>query len=50
MFLTQIPDQSLVGNLIPTPISQITEKHSNSLIDQIHNFQKTGQLEGGLED
>ena len=37
-FLTHIPDQPLIGELIPPPISQITGKHSNSLIDQIWDF------------
>ena len=53
-FLTCIPDQPLVGELIPPPISQITGRHSNSLIDQIRDFQQrtrgAGQLEEILEE
>ena len=53
-YLTQIPDQPMVGDLVPNPINHTTGKHSNSLIDQIRDFQQrtrgTGQLDGGLED
>ena len=53
-FLTQIPDQPMIGNLVPTPINQDTGRHSNSLIEQIRDFQlrtrRTGQHMGRLED
>ena len=35
LFLKNIPDQPLIGDLIPTPMNQSTGRHSNSLIDQI---------------
>ena len=47
---THIPDQPLIGDLIPTPISQITGKHSNSLIDQIRDFQLRTRGAGEMEN
>ena len=39
LFLKNIPDQPLIGDLIPTPMNQSTGRHSNSLIDQIREYQ-----------
>ena len=49
-FLTHIPDQPLIGDLIPPPISQITGKHSNSLIDQIRDFLLRTRGAGEMEN
>ena len=53
-FLSQIPDQPMVGDLVPIPINQETGRHSNSLIEQIRDFQlrtrRTEQHMGRLED
>ena len=38
-FLKNIPDQPLIGDLIHTPMNQSTRRHSNSLIDQIIEYQ-----------
>ena len=39
-YLTHIPDQPMVGGLLPPAINPVTGKHSNSLLDQIPAYRR----------
>jgi len=41
-YLTRIPDEPMVGGLLPPALSMVTGNHSNSLVDQIRVFRGTG--------
>ena len=45
-FITMIPDQPKIGNLIPDCCDQMTAQPSNSLVDQIRQATARGRLTG----
>ena len=45
-FLSRIPDQPLVGDMLPHALNSVNARHSNSLLDQIPGLQRsTGAAE-----
>merc|ERR1719319_547838 len=40
-FISRIPDQPMVGGMLPLAINSVNARHSNSLLDQVPGLQRT---------